>query len=118
VELSFGTATMPKRKLPPELMHEIMDEYNIFFDRPFNPLTLPVQYAELFRQITVISRLGFDEYALNENRSLLLVANFKKRYWRHLRTVDRCVKRRGNEATWRAYTDPEVFARFEAEVIW
>jgi hypothetical protein len=113
---------MPNRekdpKLTPEEYRKLIETYNIHFDGPIPSSTWPVEYGKIFQNIRDIERLRFDEYGPNEKRGLLPVAEMKDRVARVNRIAFNCRRQLENEATWRAHAEPEIFSRFDAEVVW
>ena len=67
------------RKLTAEEHRKLVEEYGIVFDGPIPPTSWPCQYAQIFSTIREIERLIFDEYELNEKRSVFKAVEMQRR---------------------------------------
>jgi hypothetical protein len=113
---------MPKvRKLPkltPDQHRALVEEYNISFDGPIFPSRWPAQYEHIFQKIRDIQCLRFDEYRPEGTMEIPTVSEMKNRVLELTDIAHDCRRRRENEATWRAHTEPMIVSRFDAEAVW
>jgi hypothetical protein len=111
---------MPQSDLKPEEWQNLLDRYNIVFERPITPKKWPKEYAKVFGVIRNISRIWMQDYVKDASNDfdILPLRDKEARVAQLVNSARHCLTTFKNEDDWRELTEDKIFARFYSEVIW
>ena len=104
-----------------EQLQALAREYNIFFRDPKPTTEWPSRYNELFGNVHKLGQAdirSYEDTVISESWARPWRSSMSLRARRLAKVSGRLAKTAANEATWRSHLEPEVFARFNAEVQW